>query len=231
MPLVLLSHRGPVSFGRDGDRRTATKGSGGLVTALLGLAEHLSDAVWVCAASSDEDIAVAREAGGRSVQVQTSPQLLLVDEGTTPDNEGRALEVRMIETDPWAHEAFYTVVSNPILWFIQHGLYGLTFAPVLTANEHTAFTDGYAAVNQAFADAVVEEVEARGGRALVMLQDYHFYLVAADVRRRCPGWVPEPVRAHPVAGARLVAGAAAIHAGQVAVRPARQRRRRLPHRA
>jgi trehalose 6-phosphate synthase len=183
LPLVLLSHRGPVSFGREGDRRTATKGSGGLVTALLGLAEHLSDAVWVCAASSDEDIAIAREAGGRSVQVQTSPQLELVSDSAA---DGKTLEVRMVETDPRAHEAFYTVVSNPILWFIQHGLYGLTFAPVLTANEHTAFTEGYAAVNSCFADAVAEEVEARGGRALVMLQDYHFYLVAGDVRKRCP---------------------------------------------
>src|SRR4051794_7042468 len=162
------------------------KGSGGLVTALLGLAEHLSDAVWVCAASSDEDIAIAREADGRSVRVQTRPALGLVDPDETPDAEGKTLEVRMLETDPWAHEAFYTVVSNPILWFIQHGLYGLTFAPVLTANEHTAFTDGYAVVNSRFADAVVEEVEARGGRALVMLQDYHFYLVAGDVRKRCP---------------------------------------------
>ena len=192
LPLVLLSHRGPVSFGRDGDRRTATKGSGGLVTALLGLAEHLSDAVWVCAASSDEDIEIAREAEGRSVRVQTRPQLGLVDEtdgadgDSDDDQDGKTLEVRMIETDPWEHDAFYTVVSNPILWFIQHGLYGLTFAPVLTANEHTAFTDGYAAVNSRFADAVAEEVEARGGKALVMLQDYHFYLVAGDVRKRCP---------------------------------------------
>jgi trehalose 6-phosphate synthase len=192
LPLVLLSHRGPVSFGRDGDRRTAIKGSGGLVTALLGLAEHLSDAVWVCAASSDEDIEIAREAEGRSVRVQTRPQLGLVDETEgadgdgDDDQDGKTLEVRMIETDPWEHEAFYTVVSNPILWFIQHGLYGLTFAPVLTANEHTAFTDGYAAVNSRFADAVSEEVEARGGKALVMLQDYHFYLVAGDVRKRCP---------------------------------------------
>src|ERR1700710_1963616 len=148
MALVLLFHRGPVSFGREGDRRTATKGSGGLVTALLGLAEHLSDAVWVCAASSDEDVAVAREAEGRSVRVSTRPQLGLVEDHAEVE---AALEVRMIETDPWAHEAFYTVVSNPILWFIQHGLYGLTFAPVLTANEHAAFTDGYVAVNSAFA--------------------------------------------------------------------------------
>jgi trehalose 6-phosphate synthase len=172
-----------VSFGRDGDRRTATKGSGGLVTALLGLAEHLSDAVWVCAASSDEDIAVSREADGRGFQVATSPHLGLVEEGEQVDT---ALEVRMVETDPWAHEAFYTVVSNPILWFIQHGLYGLTFSPVITQNEHTAFEDGYAAVNRSFADAVADEVDARGGKALVMLQDYHFYLVAERVRERCP---------------------------------------------
>ena len=57
---------------------------------------------------------------------------------------------------------------------------------VLTSAEHSAFTDGYAAVNSRFADAVAEEVEARGGKALVMLQDYHFYLVAGDVRKRCP---------------------------------------------
>ena len=43
------------------------------------------------------------------------------------------------------------------------------------------------AVNRAFADAVAEEVEARGGRALVLLQDYHFYLVGrARSGERCP---------------------------------------------
>ena len=73
LPLVLLSHRGPVTFGREGGRRTTSKGSGGLVSALLGLAEHLDDAVWVCAAASDEDAAVAREADDRGVDVVTSP--------------------------------------------------------------------------------------------------------------------------------------------------------------
>ncbi len=71
-PLVLLSHRGPVGFSRSGDERTASRGSGGLVTALVGLAEHLDEAVWVCAASGEEDEAVAEEAGGRAVIVVTS---------------------------------------------------------------------------------------------------------------------------------------------------------------
>src|ERR1700709_1526992 len=190
MPLVLLSHRGPVTFGREGDRRTTSKGSGGLVTALLGLAEHLSDAVWVCAAASDEDAAVSREAGDGDVDVVTSPVPHLAGNraGSKGDQaeDGPVIPVRMGEVEPTAHEQFYAVVSNPILWFIQHGLYGLTFSPVLTQAEHDAFDHGYAAVNLIFADAVADEVEARGGHALVMIQDYHFYLVAQRVRERCP---------------------------------------------
>ena len=52
--------------------------------------------------------------------------------------------------------------------------------------EHQAFEDGYVPVNRAFADAGADEVDAAGGSALVMLHDYHFYLVADQVRARCP---------------------------------------------
>src|ERR1700760_1732088 len=90
LPLVLLSHRGPVTFGREGDRRTTSKGSGGLVTALLGLAEHLSDAVWVCAAASDEDAAISRGADHGDVDVVTSPVPHLAGDradGTPSEND------------------------------------------------------------------------------------------------------------------------------------------------
>ena len=64
LPVVLVSHRGPVSFRRDQTgARTASRGAGGLVTALTGLASSLPDAVWVCAAATTEDVAVAREHG------------------------------------------------------------------------------------------------------------------------------------------------------------------------
>jgi trehalose 6-phosphate synthase len=96
------------------------------------------------------------------------------------------VRLRLVEVDQQAHDDFYTVIANPLLWFLQHGMYGLALAPVLTRREHAAWDDGYVAVNRRFADAVVEEVQARGGRALVMLHDYHFYLVAREVRERCP---------------------------------------------
>ncbi|HEY8556255.1 MAG TPA: trehalose-6-phosphate synthase, partial [Actinomycetes bacterium] len=184
LPVVLLSHRGPVSFGRDEEgRRTASRGAGGLVTALTGLMSDLPDAVWVCAASSEEDAAVAAEHDGDAVEVALEPEPRLLDQD---GEDGSGVRLRLVEVDQRAHDDFYTVIANPLLWFLQHGMYGLALAPVLTKREHAAWNDGYVAVNRLFADAVVSEVQARGGRALVMLHDYHFYLVARKVREQCP---------------------------------------------
>ncbi|MDP9069941.1 MAG: trehalose-6-phosphate synthase [Actinomycetota bacterium] len=170
-PVILVSNRGPVEHTRSNGERRAERGHGGLVTALSGLASHLDDAVWVCAALSDEDVAVAREHDGGAFQLE---------------EHGPDLRLRMVELDPEAQHKFYAVISNPLLWFIQHYLWDLSDAPDITRREVDAFDNGYLPVNARFADTVAEEVEARGGRATVMVQDYHFYLVPERVRDRCP---------------------------------------------
>ena len=183
-PVVLLSHRAPVAFRRTPAGRVGRRGAGGLVSALMGLAEHLEDAVWICAAATLEDAAVAAEhEGAIEIAFEPEPRVLEEDEGT---GGAPSFAVRYVEVDAEQHRQFYTRIANPLLWFVQHGLYGLSTAPVLTSETRAAFEDGYVAVNAQFAEAVVQEVQARGGRAIVMLHDYHFYLVGAEVRRRCP---------------------------------------------
>ncbi|MFP5218987.1 MAG: trehalose-6-phosphate synthase [Actinomycetes bacterium] len=184
LPVVLLSHRGPVSFDRDPatGARTASRGAGGLVTALSGFAGHLSDAVWVCVAAGDEDVAVAREAAGEPVRVALDDDPRLVD-GADVD---RSVALRLVEVPPDVHEAFYGTVANPLLWFLQHRLHSLGTSPALTRQDRAAFEGGYAAANRLAAEAVVEQVVAAGGAAVVMLHDYHFYLVGELVRQHCP---------------------------------------------
>jgi trehalose 6-phosphate synthase len=168
-PVIFLSNRGPVQYDCVDGERTSQRGGGGLVTALSGLAGRLPGAVWVCGALTDEDAVVAGEHGGTAFEVDQSD-----------------LMVRMVETDAEARRKFYTVVANPLLWFVQHYLWALADAPDITKVEVDAFDNGYTTVNACFADAVAEEVEARGGRATVMVQDYHFYLVPQQLRARCP---------------------------------------------
>jgi len=170
-PLILVSNRGPVSYTRTDGERRSTPGHGGLVTALAGLADHLDDAVWVCAALSDEDAAVSREHDGGAFD---------------HEGGGPGVRLRMVTLDADAQHKYYAVIANPLLWFVQHYLWDLGNTPDITRHEVDAFDRGYVPVNERFADTVAEEVEARGGRATVMVQDYHLYLVPARVRARCP---------------------------------------------
>jgi len=67
LPVVVLSHRGPVSFTADeGGEREVHRGAGGLVSALTGLAAYLPEAVWVCVAPPGPDAAVAPKPPGSS---------------------------------------------------------------------------------------------------------------------------------------------------------------------
>jgi trehalose 6-phosphate synthase len=166
-PLVLVSNRGPVTFGPGGE---VQRGSGGLVTALTGLASH-RDAVWIASAMSEHDAEVSRAHGGRAFPVR-SPA-------------GGEYLVRLVASDPEAYDRFYNVFANPMLWFIQHYLWDLSNAPDIRRHEIEAFEFGYNAVNDDLARAVVEEI-ADSEEPVVMVHDYHLYTLPDLVRRARP---------------------------------------------
>jgi trehalose 6-phosphate synthase len=55
-------------------------------------------------------------------------------------------------------------------------------APVIDRDTWQAWEDGYRVVNCAFADAIAQQVQASTRPTLVMLQDYHLYLVGRYLR-------------------------------------------------
>ena len=60
--------------------------------------------------------------------------------------------------DPETYHAYYNVIANPMLWFIQHYLWDLSNAPDVRREELDAWEYGYVAANHAFADAVLAEL-------------------------------------------------------------------------
>ncbi len=166
-PLVLVSNRGPVTFL---EGREIQRGSGGLVTALIGIASH-RDGTWIASAMTDQDAEVSLEHGGRAFPVRS------------PD--GGEYEVRLVVSDPDAYDRFYNVFANPMLWFIQHYLWDLSNAPDIRRNEIEAFEFGYNVVNEDLARAVVEEIDGQQS-PVVMVHDYHLYTLPDLVRRVRP---------------------------------------------
>src|ERR1700682_4014806 len=107
VPLVLVSNRGPVTFQAGGE---VQRGTGGLVTALTGLASH-REAIWIASAMNEHDVEVSRAHDGRPFRVRAPG--------------GAEYRVRLVASDPYAYERFYNVFANPMLWFIQHYLWDL----------------------------------------------------------------------------------------------------------
>ncbi len=168
--LVVVSNRGPVSYAREGGKRVAKRGGGGLVTALRSLVSH-HDVTWIASAMTDEDRAVAAETVGEAV-----PETA---------RDGSPYRLRLVAHDPHAYDWYYNVVSNPVLWFAQHYLWALATRPDVDAALRQAWSEGYVTVNGGFADAVVAELE-REPDACVFFHDYHLYVAPALVRERMP---------------------------------------------
>ncbi len=166
-PLVLVSNRGPVTFQPDGNIK---RGTGGLVTALIGLASH-RPVTWVASAMTAEDVTAAELHDGRPFPV------------TSPD--GDEYRVKLVASDAHAYDGFYNIIANPMLWFIQHYLWDLSNAPDIRRNETEAFEFGYNAVNEDLARAVLEEVDDVE-KPIVMVHDYHLYTLPGLIRQQRP---------------------------------------------
>jgi len=162
--LIIAANRGPVTFDKDQDGSLQSKvGEGGLVKALLGLCRH-TDVTWIACARTDAD-ATWRV-------------------GNVAMADGSEVQVQFLLPEAPAYEGYYNVVANPLLWFLQHSMWDVPRSPVIDHATWRAWEGGYVAVNRLFAEAIAEQVRTASRHALVMLQDYHLYLVARFLRQR-----------------------------------------------
>jgi trehalose 6-phosphate synthase len=169
-PLLVVSNRGPLQFGRNAaGERTSQRGGGGLVTALAALS-RTHPLHWVASALTDEDAVVAEEGP--------------LDEDS--------LRVRLVVHDREEYDRYYNVFANPALWFVQHYLWGLALAPDVDRNIRLAWDAGYVPCNQRLGEAAIAELqEMRGEHPHVLVQDYQLYLVPHIIREAVPDVVME----------------------------------------
>jgi trehalose 6-phosphate synthase len=158
--VVVVSNRGPLSFGLDDAGNPVPGGTGGGLAATLHRLLAGSGATWIAAAMSEAD----RKAAARGLM--TEPGLRIVT----------------VEPDPDVYRLAYDVVSNATLWFCHHHLWDLPRRPRLDRRWREAWT-GYRAFNRLLADAVVA-VAPQGAR--VFVHDYHLSLVGAMLAEQRP---------------------------------------------
>ena len=155
--IVVVSNRGPFSFKKNVDGTFhVERGVGGLVTSLGALAEQ-HDVLWVAAAMDKDD--------RRWIDAQPDgPQQV----------EG--ISLRLIKPNKKAYQGYYNVISNPLLWFIQHQLWDTPRNPSITQETWDAWGSGYLPINKAFAQVVADTIEGEKRPIIILPQDYQLYL-------------------------------------------------------
>ena len=147
--------------------REYSRGAGGLVTALNAVSRRGREAVWIASAQSEEDVRVAEESREKPYEVED-------------------LEIVLVEHDEEAYDLMYNSLANPLLWFVQHGLYDLPYSPDLGDATRRAWEEGYVPVSENFAEAVERTLEALGGEeeTVILVHDYQLYMVPQALRER-----------------------------------------------
>jgi len=159
-PLIVVSNREPLSHvWRDG-RIESERPASGLVTAMEPVMRACGG-VWVAQASGDADRETADETGRLGLP-QDDPRYTL----------------RRIWLTKEEQAGYYSGFANEGLWPLCHLVHTRPqFRPLDWAH--------YTAVNEKFAAAVLEEA-ADVDSPLILIQDYHFALLPALIKRQRP---------------------------------------------
>jgi len=161
--LIVVSNRGPVSFSRSEDGKIQFQRSvGGLVTALLGLTQNVN-ITWIASAIDE----IEKEWGRGKI---------------TLDENGRSIDLDLVPLKEDVYDGYYNVISNPLLWFLQHSMWNFISSPTITRETWQAWEQGYVVANNQFALTLASHIRSNPGRSLVMIQDYHLYLVPRMLR-------------------------------------------------
>jgi trehalose 6-phosphate synthase len=162
--VYVLSQRGPIAFKDDGGKLELEPASGGLATAFSSLTRR-RPVHWIAAAVSEAD--------QRAVRVR-------------PVWQSGMTQVHLVGMPETVSRLHYSSFTNPLLWLLQHGLGDRLIAPRLELDIERAWHDGYVPANRLMADRLVS-VAASASQPVVLVQDYHLYLVPRLVREAIPG--------------------------------------------
>jgi trehalose 6-phosphate synthase len=171
--LIVAANRGPAQYyQRANGSFVARPASGGLATAFVSLATQV-DLTWIAVAGNAAERRAFEDRAYRTVRIGPA-----------------RVKTRSVPVPDRLYKLYYDNISNSTLWFAQHYLLQPDLAPDFGLADRQAWEEGYTTVNRMVADAIIDEVLALSpeeqARAVVMIQDYHLYLVPGMLRQAVP---------------------------------------------
>lgn len=155
---LFVTNRGPLQPGSDG--RTLVRSGGGLASGLLGLMDqpNAQSIDWLFPISTETELQAAKEGSYQAVNPGFHPAAV----------------------DANDHGVAYQVIANEYFWYLFHGLFDLSFEPIVNQAFYDNY-DRYRNFNAQMAEAVCKLDLAD---TLVIVNDYHLMLMPQLLRER-----------------------------------------------
>ncbi len=157
--LIVVSNREPFQHNSREGKVECIKPAGGVVTALDPIM-RVCGGTWVAFGSGNADHKAADKKG----RLQVPP-------------EDPKYTLRRVWLTKEEEEGYYYGFSNEALWPLSHMVYR---RPVF----HKENWESYKAVNQKFAEAVIEEIGEE--KSIIFIQDYHLALLPKFIKEKRP---------------------------------------------
>jgi trehalose 6-phosphate synthase len=162
--LIVASNRGPVELYLDHDKIKEHRSPGGLITVLRNAYKlNRMNVMWIALAMTEGDRIASKQMWEYNNRIVRSH--------FCNDNK---LRIQYVAISNTAYHKYYDVISNQLLWFLQHYLYNFISEDVFATHHiQDACTNGYCVANQAIANAVSQEIDSdsNSDMTVVMLHD------------------------------------------------------------
>jgi trehalose 6-phosphate synthase len=170
-PLLVASNRGPLEHYISSSGRIETRrGSGAIVTALQALTQ-MAELTWISAALGEGDRKIIEQLDKTKIKSNLP---------------GQQVHARYVNIPRRTYHKYYNVFCNPLLWYLQNYMWNFPYNPNLETDVHQAWETGYVTVNKLFSEAVKDESLETGRDQIILIHDYHLYLLAGYIRKEFP---------------------------------------------
>ncbi|MDD1774938.1 MAG: trehalose-6-phosphate synthase [Methanobacterium sp.] len=167
--IIVSSNRGPVVFKKNEEGEIELiRGAGGIVGSMIPFLVQ-THGTWVSSAIGEYDHYMNTKYEDKVPVPLDNPEYY----------------VQFVKTEEEDYNRFNGKFANPLLWFIHHSMWNPPYSPCADDELHQAW-DSYKHVNSMFAQAIIKDIQKSEKTPIVMLQDYHIYLVPEMIRKEHP---------------------------------------------
>jgi trehalose 6-phosphate synthase len=165
--LIITSHRSPIEITQNNSSIDVKKSGTTVATAFGELIDKIPFS-WITNPTKEIERKLAANKDSQGIPISSNDPTKII---------------HYINSARRIYHKYYNIICNPLLWYLHHQMWNFPYNPNIDENIKDAWFNGYVNINENFANAIVKETQKQNNNPIIIVQDYHLYLVPELIRK------------------------------------------------